>query len=38
MRVVVNKGDVFFKDAATGTEIIVQTAETLSDRVQGARR
>jgi len=38
MRVVVNKGDVFFKDAATGTEIIVQTAETLAERVQGARR
>ena len=29
MRVVANKGDVFFKDAATATEIIIQTAETL---------
>lgn len=38
MRVVVHKGDIFFKDAATGTEIIVQTAETLAERVQGARR
>jgi hypothetical protein len=38
MRVVVHKGDIFFKDAATGTEIIVQTAEALADRVQGARR
>jgi hypothetical protein len=38
MRVVVHKGDIFFKDAATGTEIIVQTAESLAERVQGARR
>lgn len=29
MRVVANKGDIFFKDAATATEIIVQTANTL---------
>ena len=29
MRVVVNQGGLFFKDAATATEIIVQTAETL---------
>lgn len=29
MRVVANKGDIFFKDAATATEIIIQTAETL---------
>lgn len=29
MRVVANKGDVFFKDAATATEIIVQTAHIL---------
>ena len=28
-RVVVNQGGLFFKDAATATEIIVQTAETL---------
>lgn len=32
MRVVVNKGDLFFKDAATGTEIIVQTAEKLEQQ------
>ncbi|MFO1189104.1 MAG: DUF3568 family protein [Alphaproteobacteria bacterium] len=35
MRVVVNKGEIFFKDAATGTEIIVQTADKL---VQQAKR
>ena len=35
MRVVVSKGDIFFKDAATGTEIIVQTADKL---VQQAKR
>jgi hypothetical protein len=29
MRVVANKGEIFFKDAATATEIIVQTAATL---------
>lgn len=29
MRVVANKGDIFFKDAATATEIIIQTVETL---------
>jgi hypothetical protein len=32
MRVVVNKGDIFFKDAATGTEIIVQTADKLAQQ------
>lgn len=31
MRVVANKGDLFFKDAATSTEIIIQTARTLDD-------
>ena len=29
MRVVTHKGDLFFKDSATSTEIIIQTAETL---------
>jgi len=29
MRVVANQGQIFFKDAATATEIIVQTAATL---------
>ena len=29
MRVVVEKGGFFFKDGATGTEIIIQTAEQL---------
>ncbi len=31
MRVVVNKGEIFFKDAATATEIIIQTAETMAN-------
>ena len=30
MRVVVDEGKFFFKDAATGTEIIIQTAENLN--------
>lgn len=30
MRVVVDVGSFFFKDAATGTEIIIQTAENLN--------
>lgn len=29
MRVVANKGDIFFKDSATATEVILQTAEAL---------
>ena len=29
MRVVVNEGEIFFKDSATATEIILQTAENL---------
>ena len=29
MRVVANKGDIFFKDSATANEIIVQTADLL---------
>jgi len=32
MRVVANQGDIFFKDSATATEIILQTANTLDDR------
>ena len=36
MRVVANQGQIFFKDAATATEIIVQTAQTLD--TQSARR
>ncbi len=36
MRVVANKGEIFFKDAATATEIIIQTAETMAkDAGQG---
>src|SRR4051794_694139 len=31
MRVVANKGDIFFKDASTATEVILQTAQTLQD-------
>jgi hypothetical protein len=31
MRVVANKGDIFFKDASTATEIILQTAQSLDD-------
>jgi hypothetical protein len=30
MRVVANKGDIFFKDSATATEVILQTAEALN--------
>lgn len=30
MRVVANEGDIFLKDSATASEIIVQTAETLA--------
>ena len=29
MRVVTNKGDFFFKDGATSTEIILQTAQVV---------
>ena len=32
MRVVANKGDIFFKDSATATEIITQTAQAIDDR------
>lgn len=34
MRVVANEGEIFFKDAATATEIIVQTAATLDHIAQ----
>lgn len=37
MRVVVNKGEIFFKDAATGNEIIIQTAEALAKEQQASR-
>ena len=37
MRVVANKGDLFFKDSATSTEIILQTAQTLQDDPTGTR-
>jgi len=36
MRVVANQGQIFFKDSATATEIIVQTATTLD--TQSARQ
>ncbi len=36
MRVVANQGAIFFKDASTATEIIVQTANTLD--TQSARQ
>jgi hypothetical protein len=31
MRVVANKGNLFFKDAATATEIVLQTADMLDE-------
>ena len=34
MRVAANEGKIFFKDAATAAEIIVQTAATLDDLAQ----
>ena len=37
MRVVANKGDLFFKDSATSTEIVLQTAQTLQDDPTGAK-
>ncbi len=37
MRVVANMGQFIFKDAATATEIIIQTAETL-DRTAAAKK
>lgn len=38
MRVVANQGDIFFKDAATGTEVILQVALALDERAAMARR
>lgn len=35
MRVVANKGQIFFKDAATATEIILQTVQSLDDQRAG---
>jgi hypothetical protein len=32
MRVAVDKGGIFFKDASTATEIVTQTAQALEDR------
>ena len=37
MRVVANKGGLFFKDSATSTEIILQTAQTLQGDPNGTR-
>lgn len=37
MRVVVNDGDIFFKDAATGNEIIIQTADALASPREASR-
>lgn len=37
MRVVVNEGAIFFKDAATGTEIIIETANALAADQQASR-
>jgi hypothetical protein len=37
MRVVTNKGELFFKDSATSTEIILQTAQRV-EGVAAARR
>ena len=36
MRVVANKGEIFFKDSATATEIILQTALTLERELVSA--
>lgn len=36
MRVVANQGEIFFKDSATATEIILQTAETLEREIARA--
>jgi len=37
IRVVANEGMIFFKDSATATEIILQTAQTLQDDAANAR-
>jgi Protein of unknown function (DUF3568) len=36
MRVVANEGSLFFKDASTATEIIIQTAQMLEDEENAA--
>lgn len=38
MRVVANNGAIFFKDAATGTEIILQVAQALDERLLARRQ
>jgi hypothetical protein len=38
VRVVANKGDIFFKDAATGTEVILQVAHALDERAVARRQ
>lgn len=38
MRVVANKGNIFFKDAATATEIILQTAQALDEQALARAR
>lgn len=38
MRVVANKGHIFFKDAATATEIILQTAQALDEQAMARAR
>ncbi len=38
MRVVANKGHIFFKDAATATEIILQTAQALDEQARARAR
>lgn len=38
MRVVANKGEIFFKDAATGTEVIMQVAHSLDERAVARRQ
>jgi len=38
MRVVANKGGIFFMDASTATEIIIQTVETMDVEFEAALR
>ena len=37
MRVVANKGEIFFKDTSTATEIVLQTAQVLQDGQAASR-
>jgi hypothetical protein len=37
MRVVVNQGQIFFKDSSTATEIVLQTGVTLASNAAAAR-